>query len=384
MRSIRIAGAGPAGLSAAIHLAREGLPVEVFERREAVGARFIGEWQVLESYSREQDALEELASMGIETTFHHVPATWAHLIDDRGNRHEVQSAAPYGYFLRRGDEEGTLDRMLAAQAERAGVKIRLGAKLDPTEADVVATGPGPADGIAKEIAFRTDGADRIEVIFDPDLAPGGYAYLFVIDGWATLGLALLKSYGKLEAHFERTVARFSDIAPFEIREPRRGYSYMNFFLHGSSQADGARFAGEAGGFQDYLFGLGIRYALVSGHLAARSILENVSYDELWRDRFLDQMRSSVGARLLYESLGRFGLRTFVGRSSRSDFRAYLHSWARPARWRLWLAPLAERVFGRAESCAHKLPCHWCRPREGRSGAPEPLPADFVARYLREP
>jgi hypothetical protein len=41
------------------------------------------------------------------------------------------------------------------------------------------------------------------------------------------------------------------------------------------------------------------------------------------------------------------------------------------------------VFGKAETCGHKIPCSWCRPREGRAGKPEPLPADFVARYLEE-
>ncbi len=383
MKTVTIAGAGPAGLSAAIHLRRSGFPVAVFERREAVGARFIGEWQILESYSLREDALTELRSMGIEPTFEHVPATWAHLLDDRGRKIGVKSRAPYGYFLRRGVEEGTLDRALEAQAKSLGATIHFGRKLAPEEADIVATGPGPADGLAKEIAFRTTTRDRIEVVFDPALAPGGYAYFFVLGGWGTLGLALLDGYSRLEAQFEKAVDRFQQIEPFVIETPRPGYSYMNFFLHQSSEQGGHLFAGEAGGFQDYLFGLGIRYALVSGHLAARSLVEKVPFDELWRKRLLSGMRSSLGARLLYESLGRRGLRQFVSRSARADFREFLHSWARPSWWRLALRPLAEKVFGRAPSCGHKIPCAWCRPREGRAGKPEPLPADFVARYLEQ-
>jgi flavin-dependent dehydrogenase len=383
VRTVTIAGAGPAGLAAAIHLRRSGIPVAVFERRETVGARFIGEWQVLESYSRREDALEELRGMGIEASFEHVPATWAHLLDDRGRKLAVRSRAPYGYFLRRGVEPGTLDRALEAQAKALGAEIHFGRKLAPEEADIVATGPGPADGIAKEIAFRTSASDRIEVIFDPDLAPGGYAYFFALGGWATLGLALLDGYSKLEAQFEKAVARFQQIAPFEVEDQRPGYSYMNFFLHGSSQQGSRLFAGEAGGFQDYLFGLGIRYALVSGHLAARSLVEKGSFDQLWRERLLSGMRSSLGTRLLYEFLGRRGLRHFVARAARRDFREFLHSWARPSWWRLALRPIAERTFGRADACGHKLPCEWCRPRVGRSGKPEPLPADFVARYLEK-
>ena len=383
MKPVVIAGAGPAGLSAAIHLRRSGFPVEVFERRDDVGARFIGEYQILESYSREEDARDELAQMGIELNFDLRPAHWAHLFDDRGKTFPVTSARPYGYFLRRGTEPGTLDRGLAAQARGLGAVIRFGKKLSPQEADVVATGPGPADGIAKQIAFRTGSPDRIEVIFDPELAPGGYAYFFVLDGWGTLGLALLKEYGRLESHFDKAVARFQSIAPFDIDSPRPGYSYMNFFLHQSSVRGRSLFAGEAGGFQDYLFGLGIRYALTSGHLAARSLVEGIHFDRLWSERFGPTMRASVASRLLYEALGRYGLRFFVWRASRSDFREFLLSWARPAWWRLALRPLAQRIFGRAEPCGHKLLCGWCRPRSGRSGEPEILPADFVARYLEE-
>jgi flavin-dependent dehydrogenase len=391
MKPIVIAGAGPAGLSAAIHLRRSGVPVEVFERREDVGARFIGEYQVLESYSRQEDARDELVQMGIEVNFELRPAHWARLFDDRGRASSVSSERPYGYFLRRGTEDGTLDRGLEAQARFLGAPIHFGRKLAPEEADIVATGPGPADGIAKEIAFRTGSPDRIEVIFDPELAPGGYAYFFVLDGWATLGLALLKEYGRLESHFERTVERFQSMGSFDIDSPRPGYSYMNFFLHDSSVRGNARFAGEAGGFQDYLFGLGIRYAVASGHLAARSIVEGVHFDRLWTERFGPTMRASVASRLLYEALGRHGLRFFVQRAGRGDFREFLNSWARPAWWRLALRPLAQRVFGRGGKngrgrggpCGHKLLCGWCRPREGRAGNPQMLPADFVARYLEE-
>jgi flavin-dependent dehydrogenase len=52
-----------------------------------------------------------------------------------------------------------------------------------------------------------------------------------------------------------------------------------------------------------LFGFGIRSALVSGTLAARSILENRSYDELWRERLLPHLKASVVNRMLYGGLG---------------------------------------------------------------------------------
>jgi hypothetical protein len=154
---------------------------------------------------------------------------------------------------------------------------------------------------------------------------------------------------------------------------------MNFFLHASSRGGSSLYVGEAGGFQDYLFGLGIRYGLVSGHLAARAVVEGVDYDRLWADRFGAAMRSSVASRFLYETLGRHGLRLFIRQAASRDFRDFLYSWARPSWWRLALRPVAEKAFGRAERCAHKVPCTWCRPRDGRAGTSEALPAELAIR-----
>ncbi len=383
MKPIVIAGAGPAGLSAAIHLRRSGYPVEVYERRKTVGARFIGEYQILENYSRKEDVLGELAELGIEANFDHIQVQEATLYDDRKTGRKVRSREPYGFFLRRGSASGTLDRALEAQARDLGATIHFGEHVAPEEADIIATGPGPADGIAKQIVFHTGSSDRVDVIFDPELAPGGYAYCFILKGWGTLGLALLKGYSQLECQFEKAKERFQSLGSFSIDSPQSGYSYMNFYLHGSSQKGGAFFAGEAGGFQDYMFGLGIRYALISGHLAARAVVENADYDRLWSERFAGMMRASVTNRLLYEALGRFGLRLFVWQAAHRDFRKLLHTWARPAWWRLASRPLAERLLGKAAQCAHKSPCDWCRPREGRTGKIETLPADFVARYLNQ-
>ncbi|MEK7667128.1 MAG: NAD(P)-binding protein, partial [Gemmatimonadota bacterium] len=85
-RPVRIAGAGPSGLAAAITLARAGLPVEVHEAKKDVGARFIGDLQVIENNSEAEQVPDLLRRIGIETDFYFRPATWATFHDVRGRR----------------------------------------------------------------------------------------------------------------------------------------------------------------------------------------------------------------------------------------------------------------------------------------------------------
>ena len=111
-RPLRIAGAGPAGLSAAIVLARAGRAVEVHEARDRVGHRFIGDFQVLENSSEARDATELLQELGIKINFEFEPANDAVLFDHKLRARPVRSSRPYGYFLRRGPTDGTLDPLV--------------------------------------------------------------------------------------------------------------------------------------------------------------------------------------------------------------------------------------------------------------------------------
>ena len=63
---ITIVGAGPAGLTAAIVLARNGLPVRVFEMAPEVGHRLNGDFQGFENWSSERDVTELLREIGLD------------------------------------------------------------------------------------------------------------------------------------------------------------------------------------------------------------------------------------------------------------------------------------------------------------------------------
>lgn len=368
---IRIAGAGPSGLAAAIALARAGRAVEVHEAKRDVGVRFIGDIQIIEGSSEREPVPDFLDRIGIERNFYFRPALWATFYDHRGNGRTVTSQDPFGYFIHRGAEEGTLDRGLLAQARALGANVLFNSRLKPEDADIVATGPAAPDGLAREMTWQTDEAERVDVYFNHHLAPGGYAYLFILDGIATFGCAIVADFKKIDEYFDHSLVAAQRMSPFTVpAETRTGYSYMNFHIKAQATQGGARWVGEAAGFQDYLFGLGIRYALTSGWLAARSILEERDFDELWKAELGAKQETSLVNRFLYEAGGNTGLAMFVKQASRAkDFNGYLAGWHARAWWKRLLSPVVRRVWHHRGRCLHKPGVHWCRSRDTEMKVP---------------
>ena len=368
-RTIRIAGAGPSGLAAAIALAKAGRAVEVHEAKSDVGTRFIGDLQIIEGASEHEPVPRFFDRIGIDRNFYFRPADWATFYDHRRTARVIRSGEPYGWFIRRGPEDGTLDRGLLAQARAAGANVIFGSRI--SDADIVATGPASPDGLAKEMTWRTDEPERIDVFFNHKLSPGGYSYVFILDGFATFGCAIVSDFKRIDDYFDHSVAAAQRLHRFEVPAvTRTGYSYMNFHLKHYATNGSSRYVGEAAGFQDYLFGLGIRYALTSGHLAARSILEERSFDELWQSELGAKQETSLVNRFLYESGGNFGLAMFVSRAARArDFRRYLSGWHQHRWWKAMLAPMVRRVWKHKGRCLHKPGEHWCRSRDTEMKVP---------------
>jgi len=370
---IKIAGAGPSGLTAAICLAKGGYPVALHEAKETVGARFIGDFQVLENGSGHPDPLMMLNDLGIAVNFFVQPIYEATLFDFRLKPTTVSSSAPFSYLIRRGTRSGmngdiSLETGLLRQAEAAGVKIYYRSRLRPEEADIIATGPTRADGLAKEMTFLTDHPNTVWVLFDMQYAPGGYAYLFVWEGQATFGCAITYDLPQINAYFEKALTRFAEIGSFVIRDEQFGYSFMDFTLQSSAAQDQRLYIGEAAGFQDYLFGLGLRYAMMTGYFAACSVMNDLSYDPLWKADLRRSQEISLINRSLYEWGGNWGLSQFIRRAGKTDFRKYLTAWQRPHPLKRLLLPIVKQVWRRDRLCRHPLPAHWCRSIRKRSAS----------------
>lgn len=341
--TVTVIGAGPAGLACAIVLARGGQRVIVHERRRRVGARFHGDFQGLENWSDDIDVFEELARVGIRSTFEHRAISQVTAFDGWGGRHEVRSDRPLYYLVRRGSGTDTLDHALLEQAKASGVEVKLSSPLKSTSGSaVVATGPVFANVMAVAYLFETAMPDGQWACFSDHLAPGGYAYLLVQGGQGTVATCLFREFTRSDECLTRTIAFFTEQAGLDMRTARPFGGVGNYGPPCRGEHEGRLLVGEHAGFQDALAGFGMRYALRSAVLAARSLLEGRGYDSLWQRSLLPAIRQGIGNRLLYTKAGDRGRRAMFRRMARRDARPMLTKLYHPSLLGRILYPFARR------------------------------------------
>ncbi|MEO8218917.1 MAG: FAD-dependent oxidoreductase [Acidobacteriota bacterium] len=365
---IEISGAGPSGLAAALTLARAGRRVTVFERRPEVGGRFHGDFQGLENWTTEGDVLEELSAIGIESSFDAAPFREGVFHDPDGREYRYSSDQPLFYLVRRGPGPGTVDDGLKRQALAAGVEIRFSESKDHLpNGGIVSQGPRGADVIAVGYVFETDASDVAFGALSERLAPKGYSYLLIHGGRGTVASCMFDDYHDEKVYLERTVEFYRKTAGLVMRNPRRFGGTGNFEVPATARQGRLLFAGEAAGFQDALWGFGMRYAMLSGHLAAQSLLENGGrdYDRRWNKRLGGLLRSAIVNRSAYDAMGDPGYRKLMKSLDRApDARMWLHNHYAGSLWKRLFFPLARRrVRSRRKTtvCVREgCDCTWCR------------------------
>lgn len=364
---IQIGGAGPAGLAAAITLAKAGRHVLVHEMQSEVGHRFGGDFQGLENWSTPQDALDLLQEIGITTDFAMLPCDHGYAFDAWGERYEMAGRKTFFYMLERGPGPGTLDTALLEQARGLGVEVRFNSRLDHLDGPgILAAGPKAADAIAVGYHFETTMEDGFWVILDDELAPQGYAYLLVMNGRGTVKSCMFSGFKQEHLYVERTVDAFQRLVGLVMVNPRPHGGAGNFHIPARAVTGVHPIVGEEAGFQDFLWGFGMRYAILSGVLAARSLLEGKNYNLLWRQELWPSMWSSMVNRVIFAMLGNKGYRWILQRNRvrRWDVHRGLQGLYRPWPVKRLLLPWARlryRSQRRDESCDHvNCTCVWCR------------------------
>ena len=302
-REIGILGAGISGLTAAINLARNGYRVSVYDQKADCGKRFRGDLQGIENWSSKGDVLEDLASMNIKVNFDCYPFS-SLLLSNGYETLNFHLRRPLFYLVRRGDIEGSLDQGLEKQAIELGVKLNFNCRRDG--ADIIATGPIPKEifGVERGITFNTNMGDIALALVNDGAAYKGYSYLLVANGYGCIGAVLFDRFASADKCFQKTCQIISQLVNLDIRQEEDFGGACSFSLQNRLRLGKNLYTGEAAGLQDMLWGFGMRYALTSGFLAAKSIAEGDDYQTLIKQRFDHMLRASVVNRFLWERMGR--------------------------------------------------------------------------------
>lgn len=317
-RTIKIAGAGISGLTAAINLAKAGYEVEIFDSAKDSGQRFGGDFQGIENWSYKQDALDFLKEINIELNFDYHGVNKISLWASDECRKDFELSQPIYYLVKRGIEGDSLDQGLKRQALENGVKIFYNHLCKPDEVDIVATGPvfddPNLDGFVSGYVFKTDLEDINIGILDDNYALNGYSYFFVHNGWGTIATCIFENYKKLGEYREKTLGLCKQHKKFSMENVEKFSGTGNFFLP-KVPKDRKIYIGEAGGFQDYLFGFGMRYAMLTGYYAAKSIIEDKDFYRLCKKEIFPKMKASVVNRFAFRVLGDRGYKWLMGKYS---------------------------------------------------------------------
>lgn len=294
---IKILGAGISGLSAAITLARRELKVEVFEKSSHAGGRFKRDFQGLRNFGNSGiDSIKEFGKLGIylkpyKKLMRIVRCSPSHSFE------VISDDQPIYYSVLRGESKSSIDSQLENLAINSGVDISYNTKLNLDEVDIVATGPSKRDSLAYGVLYEDVNIDDTGYAFlNKKYSSSGY--LYVIPGEkkgeaevvnytydSTVNMETLKSFYN-RALEENVILR--DLLDGATRKSTRG-GIGCFSLLDEPYQDSRYYVGEAAGLQDFTAGFGIRYAIISGCLAANSILTGDDYNQLIATAFNFQL-----------------------------------------------------------------------------------------------
>lgn len=296
---ITVAGAGLAGLFAALRLAKAGREVEVIDAKSRIAPSSGPHTEALRDYVGDE-TLQELRRHGFDVDpFGSIETTVR-----KSERFEnVLRGRAYHLFLR-GREPETVDQELYRRCQDAGVAFTFGAKFgSTTRADIVATGPPPGgfNVLGAGFTFSAEGSNldhkTAYALLDNNVAPGGY--LVVTPGIAYHSIYSV-AWGELD--YDRLLKMTEAGASKPWVKAIFGSSKRIGRIHGkayfaqdpisTAERGGMRYVGEAGGFQDAIAGFGFRYAVLTASLAVDSILTGTSYAALLRKTFGDDFTTA--------------------------------------------------------------------------------------------
>lgn len=207
-------------------------------------------------------------------------------------------------------------------------------------------------------------ADGAYAAVSDRLAPKGYSYLLVHAGMGTLAACLFDDFHNEHQYVERTLKFFKDKLGVRMQNPQRFGGSGNFSLPRRAHRGNILYAGEAAGFQDPLFGFGIRWALLSGALAGKALATRQpgQYQRDWRRRLRAYQQTAASNRWFYDRLGNRGYLELMRRyQEHTDIREWLYRAYQPRLWkRAWYHLAVNDRPPLLLTSLDDCNCTWCR------------------------
>lgn len=299
-KQINIAGAGIAGMTAAINLKLSYQDVVVFEKGTTVGSNRHGDHEGLENWIFEGSMDSFFQDHGFDLSrIDTIPIHTFTVHSSENIPFEVRSTSPFFYMIQRGAETKHFDQQLYKQCQEAGVEFNFSQKA-PDHVEIDSTGTRRAAAYIKGINFHSSLPDQVHLLLGSIYAPKGYAYLIILNGHGTIATAFKKN-NKIKDPLKNTLQFYSQLG-FNIPSGTIFGSRGSFSLMKMNFIDRPVRIGEAGGYQDLLFGFGMRMAMNSGLAAAHLFNGDLdTANKIMKE--LDRKRKvSYVNRLLYERL----------------------------------------------------------------------------------
>ena len=133
-----------------------------------------------------------------------------------------------------------------------------------------------------------------------EFSPKGYAYLIIHNGYGTIATAFKKVKNAKHNYLNNCKKYFREL-DIDISN-EQDFGSRGSFAFSLSRISLPLQIGEAGGFQDYLFGFGMKMSMVSGLLAGKYLNGEKSKARSLLKKINKKRRISFLNRILYERL----------------------------------------------------------------------------------
>lgn len=305
-KRILIAGAGVSGLTAAIKLALANFDVTIYEKRNEV-VESATHTSVIRNYSiPNMDAIEEFKRIGVNIN----PESRIHkVIKVSPNYYSHVEGDTIYYTFGRGNIPNSLEKQLFSKAIKSGVNFKFGV-TNIKNVDIVATGYKNEPNIKAygENYLNANVEDEtVYLFYNDEFAPKGYLCVIPSKRDCTTILSVTFDtsidFNQLQRIYTRAIEKnkllkFLLIGADSIQTVIGG-GYYNIDPISDCEKNGVLYVGEAGGFQDASRGFGIRYAILTGALAAESIIKGKDYRKMLKDYFKEEFNENYKRRIIF-------------------------------------------------------------------------------------